>query len=331
MTRFADPLLLLLLLLVPLYVYVEVRLGRRRRPAVLFPAAADAREASGRGLRWKRLLRPASRAAALALVALALARPQAGSGQESVITEGIDIMLAIDVSASMKAEDFKPKNRLEVAKEVVADFIAGRSSDRVGMVVFASRAFMQCPLTLDYNILVELLESIQIGMVDEKSTAIGTAIATATNRLRDSDADSKVVILLTDGRSNAGEIDPVTAANAAKAVGVKVYTIGAGTPEGGRIPIDDPVLGRRYANVRTDIDEETLKEIASITGARYYRAKDEGMLADVYRKIGELETTKIEVKHFTTYTELAPRFIVAALLVLLLETVASAVIVRALP
>jgi Ca-activated chloride channel homolog len=331
MTRFADPLLLLFLLLVPLYVFVEVRYGRRRRPAVLFPAAAVARAARAKRLNWKRCLRPASRGVALALVVLALARPQAGAGHESVMTEGIDIMLAIDVSASMKAEDFKPRNRLEVAKEVVADFIEGRTSDRIGMVVFASRAFMQCPLTLDYNILIELLDSVHIGMIDEKSTAIGTAIATAVNRLRESDAQSKVVILLTDGRSNAGEIDPITAANAAKAVGVKVYTIGAGSPEGGRIPIDDPVLGRRYANVVTDIDEDTLKEIASITGGRYYRAKTEGMLADVYRKIGELETTKIEVKHFTTYTELAPRFIVAALLVLLLELLASATVVRGLP
>ncbi|MBD3349705.1 MAG: VWA domain-containing protein [Candidatus Eisenbacteria bacterium] len=331
MTRFADPLLLLLLLLVPLYVFVEVRFRRARIPALLFPAAAEARRASSRTFAWKRFLRPASRAAALALVVVALARPQAGAGQESVMTEGIDIALAVDVSASMKAEDFKPRNRLAVAKEVVADFIEGRRSDRIGMVVFASRAFMQCPLTLDYNILLELLDSVEIGMIDERSTAIGTAIATATNRLRESDAESKVVILLTDGRSNAGEIDPVTAAKAAEAVGVKVYTIGAGSPEGGRIPIDDPVLGRRYANVKTDIDEETLREIASITGGRYYRAKTEGMLADVYRKIGELETTKIEVKHFTTYTELAPRFIIAALVVLVLETLVSAVFVRGLP
>ena len=331
MTRFADPVLLVLLALVPLYVYLEVRFRRSRRPALVFPAASAAREASRGRFPWKRYLRLVSRAAALVLVVLALARPQAGSGQESVITEGIDICLAIDVSASMKAEDFRPRNRLAVAKEVVADFIRGRTSDRIGMVVFGSRAFMQCPLTLDYSILLELLESVEIGMIDERSTAIGTAIATATNRLRDSDADSKVVILLTDGRSNAGEIDPITAAQAAEAVGVKVYTIGAGTPEGGRIPIDDPVLGRRYANVRTDIDEDTLKEIASITGGRYYRAKSEGMLADVYRKIGELETTKIEVKHFTTYTELAPRFIVAALLVLVLETLGSAMLVRGLP
>jgi Ca-activated chloride channel family protein len=213
----------------------------------------------------------------------------------------------------------------------VADFIRGRTSDRIGMVVFAAQAFTQCPLTLDYNVLLELLDSVEIGMIDERSTAIGTAIATATNRLRESDADSKVIILLTDGRNNAGEIDPITAAQAAKAVGVRIYTVGAGTPEGGQVPIDDPVWGKRYVNVPNDLDEDTLTQIAEITGGRYYRAKTEGMLADVYRKIGELETTKIEVKHFTTYTELAPRFVAAALVLLVLQILVSALLVRGLP
>ncbi|MFH1502630.1 MAG: VWA domain-containing protein [Candidatus Eisenbacteria bacterium] len=331
MIRFAAPYLLLLLALVPLYVFVELRFARRRKPAVLFPAVGAARLAAGRGFPWKRFLKTAARAVVLTLVVVAVARPQAGSGSESVITEGIDIVLVIDVSASMKAEDFRPKNRLAVAKDVVADFIQGRTTDRIGMVVFAAQGFTQCPLTLDYSVLLELLDAVEIGMIDERSTAVGTAIATATNRLRESDAESRVIVLLTDGRSNAGEIDPLTAAQAARAVGVKIYTIGAGTPEGGRVPIDDPVWGRRYANVQTDLDEETLQEIADITGGRYYRAKSEGMLADVYTKIGELETTKIEVKHFTTYTELAPRFIVAALLVLLLELFATALLIRGLP
>ena len=330
MIRFANPVLLVLLVLVPAYVFVELRYARRRRPAVSYPVAAVA-GAVGGGFPWKRYVKPVVRAVVIVLVVLAIARPQAGSGSESVITEGIDVVLAIDVSASMKAEDFKPQNRLAAAKEVVADFIRGRTSDRIGMVVFAAQAFTQCPLTLDYGVLLQLLDSVEIGMIDERSTAIGTAIATATNRLRESDAESKVVILLTDGRSNAGEIDPVTAARAAEAMGVRIYTIGAGTPEGGPIPIDDPIWGRRYANVATDIDEETLAEIASITGGRYYRAKSEGMLADVYAKIGELETTKIEVKHFTTYTELAPRLVVAALILLVAELVARAAVVRGLP
>ena len=325
--RFASPYLLLLLALVPLYVVLEVR-WKRSRPVVIFPNVGLARAVGGRRALWKRILVPTLRAAALALVILAIARPQAGRGTETVLTEGIDIVLAIDVSGSMKAEDFRPRNRLAVAKEVVSDFIEGRRSDRIGMVVFAARSFTQCPLTLDYNVLQELLASVEIGMIDERKTAIGTAIATAANRLRESDADSRIIVLLTDGRSNAGEIDPVTAAEAARALGIKIYTIGAGTPEGGRIPVDDPVWGRRYVHSDTDIDEETLRRIAEVTGGQYFRATSESMLAEVYEQIDELETTKIEVKHFTHYTELASRYMIAALVVVLLELLAGATFAR---
>ena len=331
MTRLANPTLLFLLLLVPLYVFVELRYRRGRRPAVRFPDVAVAKQISGKLVHWKRYLRMAMRALVLTLLVFALARPQAGSGTESVLSEGIDIVLAIDVSGSMKAEDFKPKNRLAVAKEVVADFITGRTSDRIGMVVFAADSFTQCPLTLDYNVLLGLLDSVEIGMIDERRTAIGMAVATAANRLRESDAESRVVILLTDGRSNAGEIDPITAAQAAAALDIKIYTIGAGTPEGGLVPVDDPIRGRRYLRVENDIDEETLQKIASLTGGRYFRATSEGMLATIYERIGELEKTKIEVKHFTTYEELAPRLMLMALVVLLLELLAGATISRGLP
>jgi Ca-activated chloride channel family protein len=331
MTRFANPALLLLLLLVPLYVVVEIRYRRARRPAVRFPDLSVVRETSGRSVVWKRYLSIALRAIVLALLVVALARPQAGSGTESVLSEGIDIVLAVDVSGSMRAEDFKPRNRLAVAKEVVADFIRGRTTDRIGMVVFAADSFTQCPLTLDYNVLLELLDSVEIGMIDERQTAIGMALATAANRLRESDADSKVVILLTDGRNNAGEIDPLTAAQAAAALDIKVYTIGAGTPEGGMIPIDDPRFGRRYVHAETDLDEEVLQEIASLTKGRYFRATSEGMLAEIYQRIGELEKTKIEVKHFTTYDELAPRVMLLGLLLLLLELLAGATILRGMP
>ncbi len=331
MTRFANPALLFLLLLVPFYVFVELRYGRGRRPAVRFPDVSVAKQASGKLVHWKRHLKMVMRSLVLALLVLALARPQAGSGTESVLSEGIDIVLAVDVSGSMKAEDFKPKNRLAVAKEVVADFIVGRTSDRIGMVVFAADSFTQCPLTLDYNVLLGLLDSVEIGMIDERRTAIGMAVATAANRLRESDADSKVVILLTDGRSNAGEIDPITAAQAAAALGIKIYTIGAGTPEGGLVPVDDPIRGRRYVRVENDIDEEMLREIASLTGGRYFRATNEDMLATIYERIGELEKTKIEVKHFTTYEEMAPRLMLMALVLLLFELLAGATISRGLP
>jgi len=330
-TRFANPALLFLLLVVPLYVFVELRYRRGRRPAVRFPDVAVAKQLSGKLVHWKRHSRMAMRALVLTLLVFALARPQAGSGTESVLSEGIDIVLAIDVSGSMRAEDFKPKNRLAVAKEVVADFIMGRTSDRIGMVVFAADSFTQCPLTLDYNVLLGLLDSVEIGMIDEQRTAIGMAVATATNRLRESDGESRVVILLTDGRSNAGEIDPITAAQAAAALDIKIYTIGAGTPEGGLVPVDDPIRGRRYLRVENDIDEETLQKIASLTGGRYFRATSEGMLATIYERIGELEKTKIEVKHFTTYEELAPRLMLMAMVLLLLELLAGVTVLRGLP
>jgi Ca-activated chloride channel family protein len=331
MTRFANPVLLSLLALVGLFLYVEFRLARRRRPAVRYPVLAAVRRAAGGGTSWKRFAGPVVRAAALSLIVVALARPQAGSGSESVLTEGIDIVVAMDVSGSMRAEDFKPKNRLAVAKEVFADFVRGRTSDRIGLVVFAARSFTQCPLTLDYNVLLQLADSVEVGMIDESSTAIGMGIATAANRLRESDARSKVIILLTDGRNPAGAIDPITAAEAASALGIRIYTIGAGTPEGGPIPIDDPVWGRRYVQVATDIDEDTLREIARVTGGKYYRAKTPGMLAEVFREIGDLEKTKIEVKHFTSYTELAPRFMIAGLLLLIGELLVAAFVTRGLP
>ena len=331
MLRLANPWMLLALAAVPLFVWIELRLAAARRPSVSFPDALAVRDAAGRRGVWKRAAKVASRAVLLALLVVAMARPQSGSGSQSVLTEGIDIMLVVDVSGSMLTEDWQPTNRLEVAKGVVADFIAGRKSDRIGMVVFAAQAFTQCPLTLDYNVLLDLVRSLRVGMIDENSTAIGMGIATAANRLRESDAKSRIMILLTDGRNNAGEVDPLTAAQAAKALGIKIYAVAAGTPQGGPLPVDDPVWGRRYVQAPTEIDEETLRAIAETTGGRYFRAKTEGMLAEVYRQIGELEKTKIEVKHYTAYTELAPRLIIAGLVVLLAALAAEATMLRGIP
>ncbi len=331
MLRFADPAFLWFLLVIPVYLFVSLRLGHRFEAAISFPLTRMAREQAGHSAVWKRGAALAVHCVVLALVVIGLARPQAGRGTESVLSEGIDILLVLDVSGSMRAEDFKPQNRLAVAKSVVADFIEGRVSDRIGMVVFASEAYTQCPLTLDYAVLLELLDSVELGMIDEQSTAIGLAVATAANRLRESEAESRVVVLLTDGRNNAGEIDPVTAAQAAAALGIRIYTVAAGTPEGGPIPVDDPVWGRRYVNVPTDIDEDVLREIARVTGGKYFRAKTEGMLAEVYATIDELERTKIEVKHFTTYTELGPRFALAALIAVIIELLLVATVLRRIP
>ena len=198
----------------------------------------------------------ALRSIVLALLIVALARPQAGSGTESVLSEGIDIVLAVDVSGSMRDGGLQAEEQAGRREGGRRRLHPRPDQDRIGMVVFAADSFTQCPLTLDYNVLLGLLDSVDIGMIDERETAIGMAMATASNRLRESDTESKVVILLTDGRNNAGEIDPITAAQAAAALGIKVYTIGAGTPEGGMMPVDDPVWGRRYVHVHTDIDED---------------------------------------------------------------------------
>jgi len=227
------------------------------------------------------------------------------------------MILALDVSGSMEAMDFKPKNRLEAAKDVVREFIQDRENDQIGMVVFAGQSYTQCPLTLDYGILLGLLDHLQIGMLED-GTAIGTAIANCANRLRESNAKSKVVILLTDGVNNKGEIDPITAAKAAAAVGVKIYTVGVGTKGQAPFKVKDP-FGTRYVWMKTEIDEESLRKIASITGAQYYRATDERTLKAIYQEIGKLEQTKIRTREYTQYRELCAYLLWPALGLLLLE------------
>ena len=242
MLKFANPEFLALLAVIPVLVIWYIRQHRARAGTIRYSNIGTIKSVGRSRSTPLRHSVFVSRALVVALLIVAFARPQSGRTEQEVITEGIDIVLAMDISTSMRAEDFKPKNRLAVAKEVVEDFVESRVSDRIGMVVFAAESFTQCPLTLDYDVLLGLLDSVEIGMIDERSTALGMAIATAANRLRESDAESKVVVLLTDGRNNAGEIDPITAAGAAQALGIKIHTIAAGTPEGGPIPIDDPFM-----------------------------------------------------------------------------------------
>jgi Ca-activated chloride channel family protein len=244
----------------------------------------------------------------------ALARPQTGAAKVEVKSEGIDIVLALDISGSMKAEDFKPNNRLTVAKEVARKFVEGRAGDRIGLVVFAGGAYTQCPLTMDYGILGSLIESVDFGNVPD-GTAIGMALATSINRLREATGKSRVVILLTDGQNNAGEIDPITAAEAARAMGVKVYTIGAGTNGPAQIPVDDAVFGRRYVTIDASVDEESLRKIADITGGTFFRATSPEALAAIYRNIDRMEKTEAETVEYVQYDEMGPLLaLVAALL-----------------
>jgi len=317
--EFRHPLFLLLLLLLPLISYIA---NRRKKVSLAYSNI----NLLGKGhLSLKTTLfrfLPLLRAAAFAFFILALARPQQVTAEKEYQTKGVDIVIALDISGSMQAEDFKPENRLVVAKQEAVKFIKGRENDRIGMVVFAKKAYTQCPLTTDYGILIELIEQIQIGMIAD-GTAIGMGLATAVNRLRDSNAKSKVIILITDGSNNAGNIDPITAAELANTFGIKVYTICIG--RGGMVPfpVNDPLFGKRYVQANVEIDEMTLRRIADITGGLFFRAREAQALTEIYEKINKLEKTEIKVKEYRSYNELFYLFLIPGLLVLLFEIAAS--------
>jgi Ca-activated chloride channel family protein len=247
---------------------------------------------------------------------VALARPQTASHGENIYTEGIDIVLLLDISGSMLAEDFQP-NRVDAAKEVAQTFIDGRKNDRIGLVVFAGQSFTQCPMTLDYRVLKNLLRQVKPGMVED-GTAIGMAIAQGVNRLKDSKAKSKVMILLTDGVNNRGEIDPLTAAQIAQTFGIRMYTIGVGTQGEAPYPVMTP-FGKRYQNIPVDVDEKTLQQIAELTHGQYFRATNNKSLKQIYSEIDEMEKTKIEVKAYRSYTELFYGWALAGLAAVLLD------------
>ena len=243
----------------------------------------------------------------LVLIILSIARPRKIDQLQMMNVDVVDIILVIDISSSMLAEDFKP-NRLEAVKEAALNFIANRQEDRIGLLVFAGETFIQCPLTTDKQVLSSLLKDIRIAEKEYDGTAIGMAIANATNRLRDSKAKSKVMILLSDGSNNAGELDPITAADLANQFDIKIYTIGAATDQSITYI---PGVGRMV----NEIDEKTLKEISKETGGRYFRAKDQDMLAEIYAQIDSMERTEIEVKSYTKYKELFGWFLIPALII----------------
>ncbi|OQX85457.1 aerotolerance regulator BatA [candidate division KSB1 bacterium 4484_87] len=331
MFRFANPEFLILLAIIPILIYWYIRRNKLSSATIRFSNLKNLKQISATPTRRYRHILFVLRMGVIALLIVAFARPQSSSKEEKVLTEGIDIVLAMDVSSSMLAEDLdRHKNRLEVAKEVATEFIKGRTNDRIGMVVFSGKSYTQCPLTLDYGILIKFLDEIKIGMIED-GTAIGMALATCVNRLKNSKAKSKVVILLTDGRNNRGEIDPITAAQIAKTFNVRVYTIGAGTRGQAMYPVDDPFLGKRYVPMQVDIDEELLAKIADITGGKYFRATDKKSLEKVYHDIGEMEKTKIEIKEFTRYTEKFVNYVLAALALLLLEIVLANTRFRKIP
>ena len=268
------------------------------------------------------------RMSALGLLILALARPQSASHGENVYSEGIDIVLALDISSSMLAEDFQP-NRIEAAKNVAQDFISGRTNDRIALVIFSSESFTQCPLTVDYSVLKNLLKPIKSGMIED-GTAIGLGLANAVNRLKDSKAKSKVIILLTDGVNNRGEIDPITAAQIAASFGIRVYTVGVGTIGEAPYPAQTP-FGIRYQMMPVDLDEKALSQIAEMTDGKYFRATDNTTLKKIYKEIDRLEKTRIEVRSYRRFTELFYSYVGFALLLLMLDIGISNTWLRKLP
>ena len=276
---------------------------------------------------------PILRIAAFTALVLALARPQTQNSWKNQSVEGIDIMLAMDVSTSMLAEDLKP-NRIEAAKYVASEFISGRPNDNIGLSIFAGEAFTQCPMTTDHSSLLSLLHNVRTdiaarGLIED-GTAIGMGLANAVSRLKDSKAKSKVVILLTDGSNNRGDISPMTAAEVAKSMGIRVYTIGVGTK--GTAPFPPSVTGLpQYVNLPVEIDEQTLKGIASATDGEYYRAQNNKELNQIYQKIDKLEKTKFNVKQFSRRYEAYQPFAVAAIIALLLEILMRVIVFRRIP
>jgi len=329
---FAQPYFLWLLLLLPLLAWLKSRQGQSA--AVKFPSTSIATLVGAK---------PKSRAGsilfslillALALLIIAMARPQLGKGHAEVEASGIDIMLAIDVSSSMEALDFQIDNervnRLEAVKDTVAKFIQNRPNDRIGLLAFAGRPYLVSPLTYDQDWLVTRLKSIDIGQVED-GTAIGSAIASSSNHLSKSDAKSRISILLTDGNNNAGKISPMTAAEAAETLDIKVYTIGAGTRGEAPFPVTDMFGRQRIQMAQVDIDEENLTEVAKLTGGLYFRATDTSSLENIYQEIDKLETVTRKLKQYEEVDDLFSYAVILAILILMISFILNYTVYRELP
>jgi Ca-activated chloride channel homolog len=319
--------LYLLLLIVPAVVWYILK--RKKRYATLQVSSSYPFE----GLKhsWKDHLEHLPfflKMVAFVLIVVVLARPQSSNSWQNVSTEGINIVIAVDISSSMLAEDLKP-NRLDAAKNVASAFISGRPNDNIGLVVFSAESFTQCPLTTDHAVLLNLFGSIKSGMIED-GTAIGLGLANAVNRIKDSQAKSKVIILLTDGSNNRGDIDPITAAQIAKTFGIRVYTIGIGTNGMAPYPFQT-ANGVQYENIQVDMDEAPLRQIARITGGEYYRATNTNKLKGIYKEIDKLEKTKMRVHEYSKKNEEYRDFALAALLLLLMEVLLKNTVLRRLP
>lgn len=315
MTFHSPGYLFLLLLLIPVIGWYIWRLRQDRATIQFSDTSTLAREK--KTLRVRLIHVPfVLRVLAIAFLSIALARPQLSNRWSSESTEGIDIMMALDISGTMQAEDLRP-NRLEAAKAVATDFVSSRPNDNIGLVVFAGESFTQCPLTTDHAVLVNLFQAVKFGMIED-GTAIGLGLANSVNRMKDSPTKSKVIILLTDGSNNRGDIDPLTAAQIAKTFGIRVYTVGVGSYGEARVPVQTP-YGTQYMTMENEFDEETLRNIAATTDGEYFRATDNSSLKKIYEQIDQLEKSKIRVREYSKRSESYAPFLTAALLCLLLD------------
>jgi len=317
------------LLLIPVFVAYYVWKQKEANPSLTFSAVQGF--FSSYRLSWRYYLRHvpfALRMLALVLIIVVIARPQSTDTSKNIVTEGIDIMITLDISSSMLAKDFSP-DRLEAAKNVASEFIAGRPNDRIGLVVFSSESFTQCPLTTDHKVLLNLFQGVKSGMIED-GTAIGQGLATAVNRLKDSKAISRVIILLTDGVNNAGSISPMMAAEIAKTYGIRVYTIGVGTMGEAPYPVQTP-FGIQYQRMPVEIDEPLLREMAALTGGKYFRATNNKKLKEIYQEIDKMEKTKIEMHETYKYEEKYVLFGLIAFLLLIAEWILKNILLRTIP
>ncbi|MCL1947179.1 MAG: VWA domain-containing protein [Chitinivibrionia bacterium] len=334
--RFYSPqafyLFILLLPIIAFYIYRE----KTNKSALRFSDISGLKSIKPSFAVWARHLLIALKVIGFSLLIVALARPQMGTSYEEITTEGVDIMVALDISGSMAALDFKPDNRLEVAKRRLVEFIDKRNSDRIGLVIFAARAVTKCPLTLDYDLLRKFIAEINFDSLEEDGTAIGTAIATVANRLKESSGKSKIVILLTDGANNRGEISPIAAAQACAELGIKIYTVGIG--KRGEVPfpmkVRNPITGKittQIQMVESEVDEETLKKIANLTGAKFFRAQNTDELQKIYDDIDNLEKSSVKSKIFTDWNEKFYIYLIWGFILLVVEFVLRQTRFRRIP
>jgi Ca-activated chloride channel homolog len=324
---FASPGFLYLLLLLPVIIAFYILRQHKTTASLRMPGLQQFESANSTFRHWLRHLLFVFRVSASGLLIIVLARPQATSSYQDVTTEGIDIVLTLDISGSMLARDFKP-DRLEASKNVATEFISGRPYDRIGLVVFSGESFTQCPVTTDHAVLINLLREIKSGMIED-GTAIGEGLATAVNRIKDSEAKSKVIILLTDGINNRGMIAPITAAEIAKTYGIRVYTIGVGTQGVAPYPVQTP-FGIQYQDAPVEIDEDILQTIAGMTDGRYFRATDNEKLIGVYNEIDKLEKSRIDVRQYKIRDEKFLLPAVIAFILIILEILIRNTVLRKL-